>query len=105
MHSRTRIESEEQVDYSRVSGPVGGLGSSAEEFDVNYFTPHSSSVKSPNLRPDKLGSVDRTQLAAFKVPETPSPLEPSLTSPTPATYYSEDSFQVVVGAPTTSQLL
>lgn len=45
MHSMTRMDSKDQVDYSRVSKSVDEWGSSAEEFDMDYFTPHRSSVK------------------------------------------------------------
>lgn len=57
MHSAMLVESkrkynasriEEKVDYLGVSGSVDGLESSVEEFDVDYFRPHPSSVKTIN---------------------------------------------------------
>lgn len=91
------------MDYSGVSGSVGGLRISAEEFNTDYFTPHPSSVKTTHLRLDELGSDEQTQPPASEMPEALIPPEPSLSSPTLAASCSEDSFPVVIGAPTTSQ--
>lgn len=102
IHSSTRIESEEQVDYSGVSRSMGGLRSSTKEFDADYFMPHPSSVKTTHLILDELGSDERTQPSAFEMPKAPITLESSLPSPTPATSFFEDSFPIVIGAPTTS---
>lgn len=104
MHFLTRIESEEQVDYSRVSGTMGGLGSFAEEFDAGYFTPHPSSVKTTHVRLDELGSDERTQHPVSVILEVPIPPEPSLSSPTLSACCSEDIFPVVIGMPSTSQV-
>lgn len=80
---------------------MGGLGSSTEKFDADYFTPHPISIKVTNPRSDELGSDDRTQPL---MPELSIPLEPSLPSPTPASLHSEDSFPIVVGVPSSFQL-
>lgn len=104
MHSTTRIESKEQVDYSGVSGSVNGLGSFTEDFDEGYFTPYPSYAKASNLQSDELGSDDRTP-SASGMPKAPIPPEPSLLSPTLAASCSKDSFLVVVGVPSTFQLV
>lgn len=103
----TRMDSEEQVDYSGVSGSVGGLRSTVEEFDVDYFIPHPSFAKTTNPSSDELRSNDRTQLAPSKMQEAPILLEPSLSSKiqiAPAVC-SEDSFPLVIRAPTIPQIV
>lgn len=100
MHSTTRAELEEQVDYSSTSRLVSRLGSFIGEFDADYFTPITSSANVMAPSTDELGSNDKTQPLATETQEMPTPPELSLLSPT-LVVCSEDSFLVVVGAPTT----
>lgn len=45
MHSSTRVESEELVDYSETSMSAGSLGDSVDEYDDDYFMPQPDSSK------------------------------------------------------------
>lgn len=89
MHPSTRVESEEQVNNSRVSRYVGKLGGSANEYDADYLTSQPDSSKFFHLRLDEL-SDDRPQSPTATVPETSTPAESmvSLPSPTPPAFVS-----------------
>lgn len=95
MHLITRVESEEQVDYSGTSGSVGRLGSFVEEFNADYLTPISSSAKVSTPPTDELVRDDRTQSLAAKSHDAPNLPEFSLPSPTPVVY-SEDKFRLLL---------
>lgn len=106
MHSLTRVVSDEQVDYSRVSRSVSGLGDSADEYDVDYFTPQLDSRKFSHLRLDEQGSDISRPLPSVTIAlETITPLEmiATLPSPTPSPSGSTDSFSIVIGMPLTTQ--
>lgn len=108
VHSSTRIESEEQVDYSNASMfvgasmPAGSLGGSTNKYNADYFTPKPHTSKFSHLRLNELGNDgDKT------LPPTTSTLEAathqvpsiSLPSPTPSVFGSANSFSIVIGTP------
>lgn len=102
MHSYTRVELEEQVNYYGASMSTGGLGGSIDKYNVDYFTPQPDSSKFSHLRLDELeNDGDRTQLPTTYVLEATSPLEPviSLPFPTPSILGFTDSLAIVIGAP------
>lgn len=83
---------------------ASSLADSANDFDIDYFTPQLDSSKFFCPRLDELGTDgDRILPPASPKPEARTLLEPivSLMSPTPISS-SVDSFPVVVDVPSTS---
>lgn len=62
---------------------MDGLGSFADEYDVDYFTLQSNSSKLACLRPSKLGSDDRSQPPVSKVLDASILFESIVSLPSP----------------------
>lgn len=106
MHSSTRVESEEQVDYSIASRSIGGLGAFVDEYDADYFTLQPDAGKFSHLRLDESrGDLDKPLPPMTTTPKIVTPLEPTTTMPssTPSACGSDDNFLVVAGVPSTIQ--
>lgn len=68
-HRYILLPGQNQKSRRTTSVLVGRLGSSAEEFDTDYFTPIPSSAKATNPSSDELGSNDRMQPSVIELQE------------------------------------